>query len=176
MLAADTHLQVVLDRSPALDRNPHQVADPLLVEHLERVPLEHAVLEVAGEELALGVVAREAERRLRQVVRAEGEEVRGLGDLVGAHARTRELDHRPDEVLEARRLLLPEVLGQRAQAAQLLGEPHERMHHLDEGRLARPLGDGARGTRDRADLHLVDLRKHQPEAATSSSEHRIGLA
>ena len=42
--------------------------------------IDHALLDVAGEELAFRVVAREAERRLRQVVRAEGEEVRVLSD------------------------------------------------------------------------------------------------
>ena len=90
----------------ALDADPHQVADAVLVERLERVALEHAVLEVEGEELALGVVARHAERRLREVVRAEREEVRDLGDLVGAQRGARQLDHRPAEVLEPRRLLL----------------------------------------------------------------------
>ena len=43
--------------SPAFDRDPHQVAHAVLVEHLERVALEDSVLEVEGEELALGVVA-----------------------------------------------------------------------------------------------------------------------
>jgi hypothetical protein len=52
------------------------------------------------QELAFGVVAGEAERRLGEVVRPEAEEVGLAGDLVGAHARTRELDHRPDQVLE----------------------------------------------------------------------------
>jgi len=69
---------------PPLDPDPHQVADAVLIEHLERVPLEHAVLEVEGEELSLRVVARHPERRLREVVRAEGEEVRHLRDLVRA--------------------------------------------------------------------------------------------
>src|SRR5215210_7480043 len=70
VLAADAELEVLLDAAPALDGDAHQVADAVLVEELERVALEHAVLEVARQELALGVVAREAERRLRQVVGA----------------------------------------------------------------------------------------------------------
>ena len=100
VLAADSHLQVVLHAAAALDRDSHQLADALLVDHLERVALEHAVLEVARQELALGVVAREAERRLSQIVRPEGEEVGLAGDLVGADARSRQLDHRPDLVVE----------------------------------------------------------------------------
>src|SRR5262245_45222603 len=56
VLAADAHLQVFLHAPASLDGDPHQVAHPGLVERLERVALEHAVLEVAREELALGVV------------------------------------------------------------------------------------------------------------------------
>jgi hypothetical protein len=84
VLAADAELQVVLQAPPALDGDPHEVAHAALVERLERVPLQRAVLEVEGQERPLGVVAREAERRLRQVVRPEGEEVRVLRDLVRA--------------------------------------------------------------------------------------------
>ena len=114
MLAADAELEVGLRRPATLDRDPHQVADPVDVERLERVLLQHAVLEVVREELALCVVAREAERRLREVVRPEGEEIGVLGDLVGADARARQLDHRPAEVLDLRRLLLRHANGQLA--------------------------------------------------------------
>ena len=86
MLAADTDLEVRLDATAALDSDAHQVADAFLVERLERIPVDHAVLEVVGQELALGVVAGDAHRRLGQVVGAEGEEVGELGDLVRAHA------------------------------------------------------------------------------------------
>src|SRR5262249_14164507 len=61
VLSADTHLDV-LHAAAALDGDAHELADAALVDRLERVALEHAVLEVAGQELALGVVAREAER------------------------------------------------------------------------------------------------------------------
>src|SRR5579862_1485541 len=57
VLAADAELERRLFRPAALDRDPHQPADALLVEHLERVALEHAVVQVARQELALGVVA-----------------------------------------------------------------------------------------------------------------------
>src|SRR5262245_7117854 len=66
VLAADTEVDLGLRSSSPLDRDPHQVADTLLVERLERVPVEHAFLEVEGEELALRVVAGHAERRLRE--------------------------------------------------------------------------------------------------------------
>ena len=61
--------------------------------------MEDALRDVGGEELA-GVVARQAERRLGQVVGAEGEELGVLGDLVGAQRGARQLDHGADQVLE----------------------------------------------------------------------------
>ena len=175
MLAADAELEVRLRLPPALDRDPHQVADAFVVEHLERVALEHAVLEVEGEELALGVVARHAERRLREVVRAEGEEVGDLGDLVRAERGARQLDHRPAEVLEPRRLLLHHALGELAQPAQLLAEADERMHDLDERRLAGALLHRLRRARDRPHLHLVDLRPLDADPAAAGAEHRVRL-
>ena len=57
-------------------------------------------------------------------------------DLVGADAGARELDHRPDEVLQLA-LLGRDRDGQLAQPAQLLAEADERMHDLDERRVAR---------------------------------------
>src|SRR5207245_2594896 len=75
VLPADAHLQIRLRRPTALDRDAHQVTHAALIERLERIPFQHALLEIEGEELSLGVVAREPERRLRKVVRAEGEEI-----------------------------------------------------------------------------------------------------
>ena len=173
VLAADAELEVVADAAAALDGDPHQVADAVLVDRLERVALEDAVLEVVRQEAA-GVVAREAERGLREVVRAEGEEVGVLGDLVGPDARPRQLDHRPDEVLELA-LLGHRPHGQLAQAAQLLAEPDERVHDLDERRPPGSLRHRERRTRDRPHLHLVDLGVEEPEAARAPAEHRVRL-
>ena len=174
VLAADAHLQVVLDASAAFDRDPHQVPHPALVDRLERVPLEHAVLEVARQELALRVVPREAERGLGQVVRPEREEVGMFGDLVGAHARAGELDHRADQILDLA-LLGRGRDGHLSEALELLCEADERMHDLDERRAARLLLDGDGCADDRAHLHLVDLGPHQAEAAAARPEHRVRL-
>ena len=122
MLAADPDRQLGVGGPAALDRDPHQLADALLVERRERVVGEHAVLEVVREELALRVVAREAERRLRQVVRAEREEVRVAAiSSARMHARgssiivpTRYGRSQPSSAATRTRQL--------AQPAQLLGE------------------------------------------------------
>src|SRR5438067_729623 len=84
VLAADAELDRRLHLAPALDGDAHQLTDAFLVERLEWVALDDAFLEIEREELALGVVARHAESRLRQVVRPEREEVRVLGDPVCA--------------------------------------------------------------------------------------------
>ena len=124
--------------------------------------LEDAVLEVVGEELALGVVAREAERGLREVVRAEREEVGVLGDLVGPDARARELDHRAarGSSTAGSSAATRSVSSRRRRSSSR--EADERMHDLDERRLARALLDGERGAHDRAHLHLVDLGNCRP--------------
>ena len=175
VLAADAELQLRLRRPAALDGDPHQVADAAGVQGLEGVLLQHAVLEVVRQELALRVVAGEAKRSLRQVVGAEGEEVGLPRDLVGSDAGARELDHRAAEVLHLRRFFLRDVHGQLAQPPQFLLERHERMHDLDERRLPRAVLDGVRGTDDRAHLHLVDLRPLEAEPAATRAEHRVRL-
>ncbi len=106
MLAADAELDLGIDAARPLDGEAHEVADAAYVQRLERVRSEDAVFEVVRQELALGVVAGEAERRLGQVVRAEAEEVGLCCDLVCADACARELDHRPHLVVELARGLL----------------------------------------------------------------------
>ncbi len=178
VLAADAELEVGLDRASALGPERHELADALLIDRLERVLLEHAVLEVDREEPVLGVVAREADGRLREVVRAEAEEVGRLGELGGAQRRARQLDHRADQVVERLagrlELLRHGLLDERAHPPQLLPVGDERDHDLD----LRLLGVPARRERaahDRAHLHHVDLGVHEREAAPARAEHRVRL-
>ena len=157
VLAADTELELGLDAAAALDRDLHQLADTLGVEHLERVALEDAVLEVEGEELALGVVAREPDRRLREVVRAERAEVR---DLARSRRRARTRGEARSSSRTGTRLRAPprHPLGQLAQPPQLLAEADEWVHDLDQRRPPGPLLHRAQRPDDRPHLHLVDLR------------------
>ena len=78
----------------------HQLAHAAGVDGLEGVPGQQALLEVAGHDPALDVVAAETERHLGQVVGAEGEEVGHLGDLVGPQRGPRRLDHGADREVE----------------------------------------------------------------------------
>jgi hypothetical protein len=92
VFAADTDLQVLLRAATFFDRNLHQLANAFAIDRHEGVSMHDAVFEVVPQELA-GIVAAEAHRRLRQVVRAETEEVRGPRDVVGCHRRARHFDH-----------------------------------------------------------------------------------
>src|SRR5437588_520892 len=82
VLAADPDLQLIATASAQSHRELDQLADAVLVEHLERVVLENTVLHVERQKTT-GVVARQAERRLREIVGPEREEVGLLRDLVG---------------------------------------------------------------------------------------------
>src|SRR3954452_18163837 len=94
VLAADAQLEVGVRLAAHPGGQAHEPADAELVDRLERAAVEDLLLHVRLEEAALGVVAREAQRRLREVVGAEREEVGMLGDAVGHEARARQLDHR----------------------------------------------------------------------------------
>ena len=103
VLAADAELEVRLGLAAGPGRQPHEPADAGPVDRLERAAVHDLLLDVLGQEAALHVVAREAERGLREVVRAEREEVGLLGDPVGHEAGPRQLDHRPDGHVEVAR-------------------------------------------------------------------------
>src|SRR3989475_5346685 len=74
VLSTDADLELG-PRSPAeLDRQLDEFADAFLIEHLERVVLQDAVLHVERQEPAR-VGARQAEGGLREVGRPEGEKL-----------------------------------------------------------------------------------------------------
>ena len=83
---------------------------PDLVEHLERIVLDDAVLEVVGQEAA-GVVAGQAPGGLGEVVGAEGEELRLARDLVGGERRARQLDHGAEQIGHRDLPLAEDLLG-----------------------------------------------------------------
>ena len=89
-------------RATVLDADAHQRSDARDVDRLERAAVDDALLDVAAKELGLDVVAGEPERRLRQVVGSEAEEIGVRCDPVGDHARPGQLHHRADGVGEPR--------------------------------------------------------------------------
>ena len=99
MLAADAELEVAPRAPAALGGDPHQLADAVAVDADEGIVLDDALLQIGAEEAA-GIVARQAEAGLGQIVGAEAEELGGLGDLAGPQRGARQLDHGADHVVE----------------------------------------------------------------------------
>ena len=146
-------------RGPAATAVSTSAPTPVDVDRLERRAIEDAALEVGRHEARLDVVAREAERGLRQVVGAEGEE-RGLGrQPVGDEARPRQLDHRADDVvLPSRR---PCRSPMRTTSARISASSASKS---TSGIMISSCGgvdSCPRREHDRLDLHLVDLRVHE---------------
>src|SRR5258708_4881964 len=92
MFAADPNLEAGARLAPARNADLHEFTNALAIERNEGIDLEDALGDIGPEE-ARGVVAADAVGRLRQIVGAEGEELRGLGDLAGHQAGARQLDH-----------------------------------------------------------------------------------
>src|SRR5260370_4327106 len=113
MLAADPHLEVLPGLSALGDGNRHQPPHAVLVDRLEGVARQDLALDVADDEVPLCVVARVAERHLREVVGAKGEELRFLGDLAGDERGAGDLDHGAELVRDLDSLLPLDVLGHR---------------------------------------------------------------
>src|SRR5207247_1900199 len=87
VLAADAEPQLGLGLAPGPGGQPHEPAYARLVDRVERAAVDDLLLDVLGEEATFHVVTREPERCLREVVRAEREEVGLTGDLVRGEAR-----------------------------------------------------------------------------------------
>src|SRR5277367_5859106 len=105
MFAADAELDVGSRLAAFRDGDLHKLADAGLVNRGERIFLHDLRFLIRAEETA-GIVAAHAERGLRQVVRAEAEELRRLRDLVRRQRAARNLDHRADAVIDFHLLLL----------------------------------------------------------------------
>ena len=70
MFAAYAQLDFGTGRSPALGGDFHQFADAFLIERHERIGGQYAARGIPAKERG-GVVARDAERRLGEVIGAE---------------------------------------------------------------------------------------------------------
>ena len=99
MFAANAELDVAARRAATLGGDAHQFADAILIERLERILFENIGFIIVGQETAR-VIAAEAEGGLCQVIGAKAEELRRLGDFPGLKRRTRQFDHRADQIVE----------------------------------------------------------------------------
>ena len=177
MLAADSEVEVGLHATSLCLGDFHQSARTISVERGERVVLKNALVEVGVDELAV-VVAAEAERRLREVVRAEAEEVGDGSDLVGRKSRARELDHRANLEREGSSAVLvdggDDGLRLGANLLDFLVCDDVRNHDAHVVLHAFLVELGSRAG-NRLNLHLVDFRISDCEAASAVSEHRVVL-
>ena len=179
VLAADAAAHAGTRLSAEFDRHLHQLADADGVEASEGIGLIDLVRIVCGKELAR-VVTREAEGHLREVVRAEAEEFRFLGDLVRGERRARDLNHRADFIMQLDVRSLDDLV--RGLDDDVLDELHflcfarERDHDLGND---VPVGvsrlDGDRSLDDRLGLHDGDLGIGDGETAAAVTHHGVEL-
>ena len=177
VFAANAQLDVWTGRAALGNGGGDELAHTRLVERGERVLLEDLVLRVGHEEVA-HVIAADAQRGLRQVIRPEAEELRRLSDLISGEGAPRHFDHRADHVAELHFLLSHHLLCHTMHdfrlQVQLLLEAHQRNHHL-RLHLDLLLGDQSGRLKDGAGLHLGDLRIRNAQAAAAVPQHRVEL-
>lgn len=178
VLAADAEFEPRVRLAAELAGHLHKLADTIDVEMLERVVLVDLRVVIRAEELR-GVVAAEAEGHLRQVVRAEAEEVRFLGDLIGRERGARDLDHGADVVLHVHARLLDERVRRAdndvLDELELLALADQRDHDVRRDHRAGLGADLERRLDDGVGLHLGDLRIGDAQAAAAVAHHGVEL-
>ena len=177
MLAAYAKVHTGVGGATLLDGHAHQLKY-CRVDSLEGVILQDLLVHIQRDELGLGVVAGEAEGRLRKVVGAKAEEFGVLGDLVGDHAGARQLEHRANGDVELNALLggnlgddtLDDLAG-----LDMLGRDGDERDH-DLGARVDTFLDKAGGSRGHgADLHKRQVAKDDGQAHAAQTQHRVGL-
>src|ERR1700692_619281 len=97
MFAANAQLEICARLSSTFRRNANKFSHAVAIDGNERIACNQTFREIFGEECAR-VVAADTECCLRQIVGAEGEELRALGDFTSAQGGARQFDHGTDEV------------------------------------------------------------------------------
>src|SRR4051794_7488982 len=135
MFAADSDLQIRARLAAFLHGNLHQLAHALLIDGGKRIALQNPSLDVSRQEFA-DVIAREAVRSLRKIVCAEAEELRIGSNLIGNRASARQLNHRPDQILNSSSLFFKDLLSHLTNNGplifHLLHHPHKWDHDFRE--------------------------------------------
>src|SRR5882762_964050 len=180
VLAANPDLQLVAGLAALFDTPAHKHANTLAVEGPEWVCAENSgflFVYIVREEAA-SVVTGESHGGLRQVIGAEGEELRDFSDLPGQQSGTRQFDHGADDVIELHAGFPDQFIGHTARGLfedrEFLSVQNERVHDLrqyfNSGFLAFDSGFD-----DRAHLHLENFRIGDGQTAATMAEHRVGF-
>ena len=177
MLSANSDLQRRPGLATAFRCHLHQLSHAFLIERCERILLQDALGQICRKHL-VHVVAREAERGLRQIVCAEGEELRLLGNLVCHQRGARQLNHGADHILNFGSLLFEYFVRHSPHDRRLVRHFFHRgdQRNHDFGKhfhtffsdLDCRFENGAR-------LHLGNFRIGDAEPAAAMPEHGIEL-
>ena len=179
MLAADTAVERRIYRLAEVDGHLHQLAYTLLIQLSKRILLVDLCIIVSIQELT-GIITREAEGHLCQIVGTEAEEISILSDLVSSQSCSRDLDHGTYFVLHINTccsdLCISSLYNSLLNVLKLLYLANQRDHDLRNNLELRMILVYVDGSADnRLGLHLSDLRVGNGETAASVTHHRVEL-
>src|SRR5258706_1403402 len=178
MLAAYAELKLWPNLPPASDRDFDQLADAGLVETHEGIAFDQAARQIFAQE-ASRVVAAHPERGLRQIIRAEAEKLRRLGNFAGHQSGPRQFDHGSDQIGRLPAPLGRDLIGYGCDTGRqeiwLALEADQRQHDFESDAFTARILDVYCGFQYRSALHLVDFGVSDAEPAATVAEHRIGL-
>jgi len=97
MLSANAELQPRSDGAAALGGDAYELSDPTYIEGDKRVMLEDSEPLICPDK-ARGVIARQPEDRLCQIVGAKTKELGGFGYFARQQCCPRQLDHRAHDI------------------------------------------------------------------------------
>ena len=152
--------------------------DPIDIEADERIARIDPLLHIWSQE-PRRIVPRNAKSSLRQIIGPKREECCLLGNFASHQCRTGQLDHCADQIIERAALFGKDLkrnpVNQRLEDLQLALGRNQRDHHFGNWRVSGSGSHIAGRLENRPCLHLVNLGKCNPEAATAVTEHRIEL-
>ena len=179
MLAADTYVQVRVNRLAEFDCHLHQLANTCLIQFCERIVLKDLSVIVSVQELT-SVITGESVCHLCKVVCTEAEEVSLFCDLVSCKSSSRDLDHCTNLILQVAvcccDLSVCCLNNKLLHIFQLFHVAYERDHDL---RNDVPVRMSLLNLDSRTDnslcLHLSDLRICDCQTASTVTHHRVEL-
>src|SRR5580700_7086769 len=177
MLSADSDFEFGTRLASALNPDAYQFSHALAVDDGEGILLQNSFRKISRQNL-VHVVAREAERGLRQVIRTKAEEFGFLSNFVSNQRRAGQFDHGSDQVVYGLPFFFEDLISNPANDCRLvrhfLQSGSQRNH--DFGVSLHPIFfDGNRSLENGAGLHLGDLWIGNSQAAAAMAEHGIEL-